>query len=371
MEAGGRIKYIDALRGFTMLLVVMWHCSIFGLNTISPLTDVLETMRMPTFFFISGYIAYKAREVWTPSFTFKRLRGKAIVQLIPATVFLVIYELIFPEMRLREFFTVEHFSLGRYWFTYALFYMFVIYFTVSVTTRRMGRAGSIVHDLLLIAIAVTLLVIFFNYKLKPWATQLRFNLLLKHFQFFVIGVLSRKHNGGFMKAISSKWVMAAVVCVFALTMPIVIYYNKIHVATWIYNAMHTCHLMGMNSSGHIYFNVWFIRILNYCVTCWTGLLIMFTFFKRKEKFFSGNSRLARTLTFIGRRTLDIYLIHYFFVPKMWWLTPFVKDNVVMQLLVTSTMAIAIVGLCMIVSEIIRSSSIMAYLLLGVKRKKTK
>lgn len=371
MDNTGRIRYIDALRGFTMLLVVMWHCSIFGLNSVSPLTDVLETMRMPTFFFISGYIAFKAREMWTARYTFKRLRGKAVVQIIPATVFLVVWQLIFPEMDWREFFTFSHFNLGRYWFTYVLFYMFVIYYSVSLLTRRMERAGSIVHDLLLIGIVIFFLIIFFNFKLKPWAMQLRFNLLLKHFQFFVIGVLCRKHNKTFMRAIANKWFTAVVVVIFAVTMPIVIYYKDIHVDGWIYDFFHRFHLMGVTKSGHQYFNVWVTRILNYCITCWAGLLIVFTFFRRKEKFFEGDSRLARTLVFIGRRTLDIYLLHYFFIPNLHILGPMIEGNVLLQLVLPLVMAVCIVALCMVVSEIIRSSDFLAYYLLGVKKKKPK
>ncbi len=373
MDKTGRIRYIDALRGFTMLLVVMWHCSIFGLDTVSPFTDVLETMRMPTFFFISGYIAFKAREAWTTGFTLKRLRGKAIVQLIPATVFLAIWELIFPDsgVGFREFFTIEHFNLGRYWFTYVLFYMFVIYYAVSWLTRRLGRAGSVTHDLLLVAIVVVFLIIFFNFKLKPWAMQLRFNLLLKHFQFFVIGVLCRKYNGAFMRAIANKWFTAAVVVIFAVTIPIVIYYKEINVDGWIYDIFHRFHLMGVSKSGHQYFNVWVTRILNYCVTCWAGLLIVFTFFRRKEAFFEGNSRLARTLVFIGRRTLDIYLLHYFFVPNLHGLAPLLEGNVLLQVVTPLVLAVCIVALCMVVSEIIRSSDFLAYYLLGVKKKKPK
>lgn len=57
-----RIRYIDALRGFTMLLVVFGHVMMFtfgigGYNSV--IGSFFLTFRMPMFFFISGYIAYK------------------------------------------------------------------------------------------------------------------------------------------------------------------------------------------------------------------------------------------------------------------------------------------------------------------------
>ena len=53
-----RIEYIDAMRGFTMLLVVFGHVLTHGLNNYSEGSVVysfFQTFRMPMFFFISGY----------------------------------------------------------------------------------------------------------------------------------------------------------------------------------------------------------------------------------------------------------------------------------------------------------------------------
>lgn len=61
-----RIGYIDALRGFTMLLVVFSHIETFCYDipfNESILSSLFITFRMPMFFFISGYIAYK-KELW-------------------------------------------------------------------------------------------------------------------------------------------------------------------------------------------------------------------------------------------------------------------------------------------------------------------
>lgn len=52
-----RINYIDALRGFTMILVVVGHVigRSLGLGGYdSVISSIILTFRMPMFFFISG-----------------------------------------------------------------------------------------------------------------------------------------------------------------------------------------------------------------------------------------------------------------------------------------------------------------------------
>ena len=65
-----RIQYIDALRGFTMILVVFAHVLLWTFNLGNHETvigSLFITFRMPMFFFISGYISYKSTQLWTYS----------------------------------------------------------------------------------------------------------------------------------------------------------------------------------------------------------------------------------------------------------------------------------------------------------------
>ena len=89
-----RIKYIDALRGFTMFLVVLQHIESigFGIHPYeSVLGNILVSFRMPMFFFISGYIAYKVSFDWNMDAYCSNLRKKAIVQLIPTVFFFSLF----------------------------------------------------------------------------------------------------------------------------------------------------------------------------------------------------------------------------------------------------------------------------------------
>ena len=62
-----RLEWLDALRGFTMLMVVTNHVYGFGFATntkYSMFMSLCLLFRMPLFFFISGFLAYKASFSW-------------------------------------------------------------------------------------------------------------------------------------------------------------------------------------------------------------------------------------------------------------------------------------------------------------------
>jgi len=62
-----RLEWLDALRGFTMFLVVANHTYGFGFDTntkYSMFMSLCLLFRMPLFFFISGFLAYKASFSW-------------------------------------------------------------------------------------------------------------------------------------------------------------------------------------------------------------------------------------------------------------------------------------------------------------------
>lgn len=85
-----RMEVLDVIRGVTMILVVFHHVrgTTFGLyNSQSPLSEFLMSFRMPMFFFISGFVAYKAVDAWSWSFYGRRLWKKAMVELFPTAVF--------------------------------------------------------------------------------------------------------------------------------------------------------------------------------------------------------------------------------------------------------------------------------------------
>ena len=126
-----RLEWLDALRGFTMLLVVANHVygSTLNANTgRSMFMSLCLMFRMPLFFFVSGFLAYKASMVWTFRETLALMWKKAKIQIIPTLVFMTTYVAL----------VANHFweQLGHawsmptksgYWFTLVLLEMFLVY----------------------------------------------------------------------------------------------------------------------------------------------------------------------------------------------------------------------------------------------------
>ena len=137
-----RIEYIDALRGFTMILVVFSHL-IFPAS--SNLNNLFITFRMPLFFFISGYIAYKANEIWNLSNYTTKLLNKCRIQLIPTLVFGLLFSYIIREHNFPTF-AFDGMKDG-YWFTIVLLEMFVIYYTYSLITNKLYTGGVDINTL--------------------------------------------------------------------------------------------------------------------------------------------------------------------------------------------------------------------------------
>lgn len=81
-----RIGYIDAMRGFTMILVVYSHVCNYCLgNKWMGWNDVFFLFRMPCFFFISGWLFEPVRESIRAV-----VKKKFMVQIIPTVIFLLL-----------------------------------------------------------------------------------------------------------------------------------------------------------------------------------------------------------------------------------------------------------------------------------------
>lgn len=130
-----RIGYIDAIRGFTILLVVMSHVSGFGLgfngsNTFS-YRIIVESFFIPLFFFISGFVLYKTDRIWTVINTWKFLVGKVSFLLVAPLIFM----LALSQVKGNTFIEILFSNMkGGYWFTFSLFEYYVIY----AVSRQLG-----------------------------------------------------------------------------------------------------------------------------------------------------------------------------------------------------------------------------------------
>jgi hypothetical protein len=107
----------------------------------------------------------------------------------------------------------------------------------------------------------------------------------------------------------------------------------------------------------------------------TGMIMIFTFFRflytsSVIHFPSSIFHLpSYILQYVGKRTLDIYLLHYFFLPRfLMEYAPQLQayDSRLLEFVVIMVLSLIILVLCLITSYIIRLSPFLGHYLFGAK-----
>lgn len=335
-----RIEYIDSLRGLSMILVVLAHfylCMNPRHWDGSPLASMLMSFRMPLFFFVSGFFAFRPFEKWTRKLTQSILARKARAQILCAVVFFMLYQYVWHA---PLFYFVEN-GFGYFWFTISLFQMFFVYTILSVVSKLIGKDIATWGVILLMF--ASLIFGFGDYN-KGIAVTLSWKNTIYYFQFFAIGILSRRFESGFNRFIDHNIVRAVIISVFFLGC--FYYYGY-----WYSAPRDFLTYLGQNI---------FHRF--------TGLFTVLIFFRSRASYFDGNAIPARFLRFTGKRTLDVYMMHMFFMPHVpqWSAVLNAPTMAVPKLMVGLVVSVAIVGLCLLISSVLRSSHFLAVWLFGVK-----
>lgn len=100
-----------------------------------------------------------------------------------------------------------------------------------------------------------------------------------------------------------------------------------------------------------------------------GSLTVFAFFRRHQASFTKETSLGRRAQYVGSRTLDIYLLHYFFVPRQLadvgaWFAH--QNNPALEYAFTVALALVVVAICLVVSNVLRLSPVLGHWLFGAK-----
>ncbi len=338
-SAASRIQWVDAMRGFSMIVVVLAHVlfamGFVGYDTF--LNTVLQTFRMPLFFLVSGFFAYRAISWWNARRVGDMLKRKVQAQVICAIVCAALVQYIhFHNV------SIERGFVGV-WFTIVLFQMYIIYLALSLFSRLIRR--NIVIPCMLIISAAFLCILVFK-RGDGWAwNYFVWENLTKYMQFFTVGIICSKYRDRFFALLSKN------------------VFITIAVVGWV-----VCMVLWYNEAFHSAFPFTYSFIHDILVRYLALATVIIMFFGGKEYFSSDQSRCSRWLNFIGRRTLDIYMIHTFLIPNLAWSHAwFATGNMlVLQLAFSGAVTAVVVALCLLISQILRKSDTLAAWLFGVK-----
>lgn len=322
---GKRIGYIDAMRGFTMILVVCVHVATYSHIKIYPYSNFFGLFRMPLFFFISGFILYKSERIWNISNSIKFLSQKFLVQIIPTAIFLSLYLFVFTIKFNQR-------GLNGYWFTIALFDFFIAYTLCNLLIRK-----QIISNILLLICAVVAYI--FAYNPYTFSETPIINDFIIHpfgyFIFFLLGTIAKKHFEKIKSIFNNNWVMAIAIPIMFIG---VVFFIKGYYKNF-----------GVNLA---------LSIL--------GIFSVFYFFMKNSNYME-NSRIGKGLQFIGRRTLDIYLLHYFFINgSMSWIKELGITSPFIKFVISIIIALIIIGVCLLISKFLRTNPLLGKILFGAK-----
>ena len=190
---GKRIEYIDAIRGFAIILVVMahaiawnypdWH-KICLFNQTQPVNimaggvvwQVIYSFHMALFFMVSGYlsgnITINAQNIYT------RIKGKTI-------------RLLLPYLTTGFFIYLVRGNWG-YWFLLSLFEMSVLWIIMAMTLSLINPNKAFWKDILFI-LCIYGLLRFLLLILPLSFRDINFGAFIKYYLPFCFGVITKRH----------------------------------------------------------------------------------------------------------------------------------------------------------------------------------
>lgn len=275
-----RLEYVDALRGLAILLVVFMHVPQygFGQSVGGYYMELATLLAVPLFFFISGL--FVPLEITPPSIIKikKRVHSLLLPTIVIGGLYAMLNHISFMDM------LQDKFKAG-YWFTVTLFEFFVIIDML----RLMACKSQRLFFVLLIGAC------FLCYGLPVPTVQRMYGDIViahilgiaqwKYFIFFVLGMFV-KHNA---EMVYSDKGGLAVVIVFLI-------------------------VYATNAIGNFQLNGLLYNINLLLKEISIVLLAYYVFYTYRSKL-SSQTRMGRWLSKIGTYTLEIYLMHYFVLPR--------------------------------------------------------
>lgn len=324
-----RIAWLDVLKCLAILIVVNLHvlkrCGVEHYDVLS--SQMLYAPVMPLFFFVSGFLAYKQnitiRDFWN------NIRHKFVFLVIPAVVFRVGMDLMDHKSLLR--FIIE--GMHGYWFTVVLFEYFLIYYLITLVIKNERLRIGVLLTLALGGVGMLAL----DRDFGPAIFDLR--RVTKFFQFFVLGTLAMKYRPKFESLMSNEIVKAAL---------LVSYFVGLFSLTYDMSPVLQHFLRDI--------------ALRYAAT-----FAIVSFFVCYESNFQRENKFNSLVSVIGKNSLAIYLLHYFFLPHFdplpEWLTGL---EIVSKNLMAMLYTVAIVGLCLLFIKFLSNSKYIKKYALGKK-----
>ena len=277
-----RIAYIDYSKAVAIILVVTGHIIFFNIFSQDAekadmllIEQILKSVQMPLFIFCSGLVMKNSDITLRETLLdiYKRFR----LLIVPFIVIGISFALISDKTPAD--FLSKGMKLG-YWYLLTLFELCLlhnIYLHISKIWK--SRRTSMLFDLLLGGVIYVIIYKIYSGKEAEeicWQNTLSWLQLVRYYPYYFLAVIIRKYNILDI-IVSNKWIY----CISLCTCIVVLYANE-----------HNIHIFGRSFILPVFLLITIIHMMK--LVAQSDLVMI-----------------KRLLNYVGKKTLDIYLFHYF------------------------------------------------------------
>ena len=340
------------LKGIAIFMVVAGHILTMCIRGIdrAAIFKFIGEIHMPLFFFISGVMSFKLAAggaIVRPD-----LAKRARQLLVPMVVVSSIWIYYFPHSGLQSPLDSTWSGLWHdqwkngYWFTLCLFETIALYAALTGIYRRCRRLWQEIAVTVVIWAALGILC----YLVLPQnlVNILGLGLTMQFFPAFMAGAISRRHAEGFSRLVASSGAVTASLLIGGALLYFISW-------PWEFGNPHPVIVSVARSLFHISLAITAIAV----VKPWSA--------EAYTPEYPDGRPWARMWSYLGTHSLEIYLLHYFFLFPMGWMREtLVEMNLafVPLLAVASAGAAAVIAVTLGLNYIISKSKSLSLLLTG-------
>ena len=309
-----------------IVLVVMGHVITFSFGVADSDINKLGMLRMPAFFYISGFFASKI--ITDIKALGKQLWKKTLGLLVPFFVFLGIWAI----FKKKSFYVLFLAGGDGYWFLWVL-WLLSLFFAAYGYLIRDVKSNWISIILWLIPYAAIIVLNKLFIPLSPQYGWVSLPLITNYYRYYLLGFLCRRYSFIDNFLFKNNWVGALGFICF--------------LAKWLFYNL-PCSLLSFAGT--------------------VGAIIVIQRFLMS---LSGKQNKALSLfSFLGNNTLAIYVLHYFFLPDLSGYAHYMTSGsnlFVVHLSVALIVAIPVIAISLLFGRVIDSNSVLSLVMFGKKK----
>lgn len=271
MQTKQYLYHFDVMKGIAIILVVMGHVMLFAFDINPSEPSKFIYFNMPLFFYISGFLAYKNFN--TLNELGKRILQRGIILLFPYVIFLSLYEIFTKGTDWSP--SIIYAGGQGYWFLYDLFIISTFFLVYEYLIQRVSNNMSYVTLWILPYVGLIALK---TMQIGGSDFQAVISGFVNYYRYFLIGYLCKKYVSLNTFLFENKLVGALAFVAYFLN--------------WYFFELHNMALIFFGTLG--------------------GIIVVQSFVKN---YISSEGVIGKLLIYVGKCSLGIYVIHYFFYPR--------------------------------------------------------